>query len=63
MKMANTICHEGYGQAIAQRDQAEFNLSDKIVFTGAVMAIVVVSAVICFWGVSMGVFPDPSLLN
>ena len=63
MKVANTICHEGYGRTIAQRDQAEFDLSDKIVFTGAVMAIVLVSAVVCLWGVSMGIFPDPALLN
>ncbi len=62
--MANTICHDGYCEPVRDEnseDNSQMTFGDKVIIGGVVLVMVAFLA-ISWYGVSLGLYPDPTLI-
>ncbi len=59
--MANVICHEVY-RASMREENSKMTFGDKVVIGGVILAAVAIMG-LSLYGVSLGYYPDLSILN
>ncbi len=59
--MANTICHEGYCESVRGED-TKMTFGNKVAIGSFILGVVAIIG-LSLYGISLGYYPDPAVLQ